>query len=78
MSRGAARGRPWVASKASQASVHVPRCSLLHVTGSTAQRGFVDEVIEPHLTRARISEDLELLKTKKVERPWKKHANIPL
>jgi len=43
-----------------------------------AQRGFVDEVIKPHLTRQRICEDLEVLANKKVTRPWKKHGNIPL
>jgi len=43
-----------------------------------AQRGFVDEVIAPQLTRERICEDLQLLKGKQVARPWKKHANIPL
>jgi len=43
-----------------------------------AQRGFVDEVIDPHMTRERICEDLELLASKQVHRPWKKHANIPL
>ncbi|KAL1495187.1 hypothetical protein AB1Y20_017052 [Prymnesium parvum] len=43
-----------------------------------AQRGFVDEVIQPSLTRTRICEDLELLRDKQVTRPWKKHSNIPL
>jgi len=43
-----------------------------------AQRGFVDEVITPSLTRTRICEDLELLRGKKASMPWKKHSNIPL
>jgi len=43
-----------------------------------AQRGFVDDVLDPSITRQRICEDLELLRTKKAERPWRKHGNIPL
>jgi propionyl-CoA carboxylase beta chain len=41
-------------------------------------RGYVDDVIEPSTTRKRICEDLELLQTKKLDNPWKKHGNIPL
>ena len=29
-------------------------------------------------TRQRLCEDLEMLRTKKAERPWRKHGNIPL
>lgn len=43
-----------------------------------AQRGFVDDVIDPATTRTRLCEDLELLATKDVERTWRKHGNIPL
>jgi len=43
-----------------------------------AQRGFVDDVIDPAETRLRVSEDLEVLRTKEVQRPWRKHGNIPL
>jgi propionyl-CoA carboxylase beta chain len=43
-----------------------------------AERGFVDDVIEPRTTRRRICEDLEFLESKKIEDPWRKHSNIPL
>ena len=43
-----------------------------------AERGFVDDIIEPRATRQRICEDLELLETKELENPWRKHSNIPL
>ncbi|XP_062971375.1 propionyl-CoA carboxylase beta chain, mitochondrial isoform X3 [Cynocephalus volans] len=43
-----------------------------------AVRGFVDDIIQPSTTRARICCDLEVLASKKVQRPWRKHANIPL
>lgn len=43
-----------------------------------AQRGFVDDIIEPTNTRRHICEDLDVLETKKLENPWKKHGNIPL
>ena len=43
-----------------------------------AVRGYVDDIIEPRITRRRICQDLDLLATKKLQNPWKKHANIPL
>ncbi|XP_015995849.2 propionyl-CoA carboxylase beta chain, mitochondrial [Rousettus aegyptiacus] len=43
-----------------------------------AVRGFVDDIILPSSTRARICCDLDVLASKKVQRPWRKHANIPL
>ncbi len=44
----------------------------------SAELGYTDEVIEPTLTRLRIIEALEMLKTKKDVNPPKKHGNIPL
>ncbi|OQV22663.1 Propionyl-CoA carboxylase beta chain, mitochondrial [Hypsibius exemplaris] len=43
-----------------------------------ANRGFIDDIIEPHTTRYRINRDLDLLQSKKSVNPWKKHGNIPL
>ncbi len=43
-----------------------------------AERGFVDEVIEPRLTRRRLIGGLELLRNKRDQNPPKKHGNIPL
>jgi propionyl-CoA carboxylase beta chain len=43
-----------------------------------AVRGYVDDIIEPRTTRRRICQDLEVLQTKKISNPWKKHGNIPL
>jgi len=43
-----------------------------------AQRGFVDDVIEPKTTRLRLCQDLEMLSTKQLKNPFKKHGNIPL
>lgn len=43
-----------------------------------AQRGFIDYVIDPATTRSIINNDLDVLATKKVERPWRKHGNVPL
>uniref|UniRef100_A0A5F8GPH4 Propionyl-CoA carboxylase beta chain, mitochondrial n=1 Tax=Monodelphis domestica TaxID=13616 RepID=A0A5F8GPH4_MONDO len=40
--------------------------------------GFVDDIIQPSSTRARICQDLDVLASKKQASPWKKHANIPL
>jgi len=43
-----------------------------------AERGFIDEVIQPHSTRRRVTRAFAMLKSKKREMPWKKHDNIPL
>jgi propionyl-CoA carboxylase beta chain len=43
-----------------------------------ANYGFIDDVIMPHGTRRRICRSLNMLKTKELKNPWKKHANIPL
>lgn len=45
---------------------------------SAASRGYVDEVIDPADTRARLIGGLELLRTKVDSNPRKKHGNIPL
>ena len=43
-----------------------------------AERGYIDEVIQPRSTRKRICRALALVKDKKLENPWKKHGNLPL
>jgi propionyl-CoA carboxylase beta chain len=43
-----------------------------------AERGFVDAVIEPHDTRRKLIQALEMLDTKRDKNPPKKHGNIPL
>lgn len=43
-----------------------------------AERGYIDEVIQPHGTRRRVARAFALLKGKKLENPWKKHDNLPL
>ena len=43
-----------------------------------AERGYIDEVIQPHNTRRRVARALALLQNKKLDNPWKKHDNIPL
>ncbi|MDP8269706.1 MAG: carboxyl transferase domain-containing protein, partial [Candidatus Tenebribacter davisii] len=43
-----------------------------------AKKGYVDDIIEPAQTRFRIIRALEMLATKRVSNPPKKHGNIPL
>ncbi len=43
-----------------------------------AERGFVDDVIEPASTRIRLVDALNMLSSKRESRPPKKHGNIPL
>ena len=43
-----------------------------------AERGFIDEVIEPAVTRRKLIRALSLLQNKRDTNPPKKHGNIPL
>jgi propionyl-CoA carboxylase beta chain len=43
-----------------------------------AQRGYVDDVIEASQTRRAVSRALDALANKRVDRPHRKHGNIPL
>jgi acetyl-CoA carboxylase carboxyltransferase component len=43
-----------------------------------AERGYIDDVIDPAETRARLVSGLSLLSSKRDDRPGRKHGNIPL
>lgn len=43
-----------------------------------AERGFVDDIIEPSVTRSRLIDGFNMLASKQVSRPARKHGNIPL
>lgn len=43
-----------------------------------AQRGFIDEVIEPQYTRRKLIKAFSMLENKEVVKPNRKHGNIPL
>lgn len=43
-----------------------------------AERGYIDDVIEPEVSRIRIADALDMLSSKRESRPFKKHGNIPL
>jgi acetyl-CoA carboxylase carboxyltransferase component len=43
-----------------------------------AERGYVDDVIDPADTRRVLCQSLELLRTKREELPKRKHGNVPL
>ncbi len=43
-----------------------------------AERGFVDDVIEPAATRARLVDAFDMLASKRETRPAKKHGNFPV
>ena len=45
---------------------------------AAAERGYVDDVIEPRETRPKVIRALEMLKNKRESLPPKKHGNIPL
>ena len=41
-------------------------------------RGYIDDVIMPRNTRARVARSFAMLRDKRLENPWRKHGNIPL
>ncbi len=43
-----------------------------------ARNGMIDDVIDPRETRPTIIRALELAEGKRVERPWKRHAVVPV
>jgi propionyl-CoA carboxylase beta chain len=43
-----------------------------------AERGYIDDVIEPSMTRSKVAGALRVLRTKRVALPKRKHGNIPL
>jgi acetyl-CoA carboxylase carboxyltransferase component len=43
-----------------------------------AERGYVDDVIEPSETRRKVAAGLRLLESKREEMPQRKHGNVPL
>ncbi|NOX50209.1 MAG: acyl-CoA carboxylase subunit beta [Gammaproteobacteria bacterium] len=43
-----------------------------------ASRGYIDDIITPRETRARVCRSFAMLRDKKLENPWRKHGNIPL
>ena len=45
---------------------------------TAAERGFVDDVLEPKETRPRLIRDLRMLESKRKDQPDRKHGNIPL
>ena len=45
---------------------------------TAADRGFVDDVLEPQNTRPQLISDLEMLRSKRKSQPDRKHGNIPL
>jgi acetyl-CoA carboxylase carboxyltransferase component len=45
---------------------------------AAAERGYVDDVIDPAETRVKLIAGLSMLKTKREELPQRKHGNMPL
>jgi propionyl-CoA carboxylase beta chain len=45
---------------------------------AAAERGYIDDVIEPRRTRPKLIRAMRMLQSKTTSRPWRKHGNIPL
>jgi acetyl-CoA carboxylase carboxyltransferase component len=62
---------------ARQSLIDEYRRSLMHPYYG-AERGLVDDVIDPRDTRSAIHAGLEMLRTKRAVLPQRKHGNAPL
>ena len=45
---------------------------------NAAERGYIDDVIDPAETRIKLIAGLKMLQTKRAELPRRKHGNMPL
>jgi acetyl-CoA carboxylase carboxyltransferase component len=45
---------------------------------AAAERGYVDDVIDPAETRTKLISGLKMLQSKREELPRRKHGNMPL
>jgi propionyl-CoA carboxylase beta chain len=45
---------------------------------TAAEMGFIDDVLDPRETRPYLIQALSMIRTKRPERPPRKHGNIPL
>ena len=43
-----------------------------------AERGYIDDIIQPSSTRTYINRALDILENKRVAQPWRKHSNITM
>ncbi|MBN1856145.1 MAG: acyl-CoA carboxylase subunit beta, partial [Dehalococcoidia bacterium] len=43
-----------------------------------AERGYIDDIIQPSSTRMYINRALDILENKSVAQPWRKHSNITM
>jgi acetyl-CoA carboxylase carboxyltransferase component len=69
------KAEDWVAKKAELVAEYRKKFASPYVA---AERGFIDDVIEPKETRPRLINGLEMLSNKRDSNPAKKHGNIPL
>ncbi len=45
---------------------------------AAASRGYIDDIIKPYATRAKICKSFAILESKKIRCEWKKHDNLPM
>jgi len=43
-----------------------------------AERGYVDDIVQPEYTREIIIDNLKILETKNRQKPQRRHSNLPL
>ncbi|HSA99155.1 MAG TPA: acyl-CoA carboxylase subunit beta [Anaerolineales bacterium] len=69
------KAKDWVTKKAELVAEYREKFASPYVA---AERGYIDDVIEPKETRPRLINGLEMLSNKRDSNPAKKHGNIPL
>ncbi|MBN2117851.1 MAG: acyl-CoA carboxylase subunit beta [Anaerolineales bacterium] len=69
------KAKDWVKKKAELVAEYREKFASPYVA---AERGYIDDVIEPKETRPRLINGLEMLSNKRDSNPAKKHGNIPL
>ncbi len=69
------KAKDWVKKKAELVADYREKFASPYVA---AERGYIDDVIEPKETRPRLINGLEMLSNKRDSNPAKKHGNIPL
>ena len=74
-----AAGAALARERAANANISVADYTAKHANPyEAAERGIVDDVIDPAETRRKLIAGLDMLRTKREELPRRKHGNVPL
>jgi len=66
-----------IADEELKANIHEYRTKIASPFFAASQ-GYLDDIIKPQNTRWKLCASLKFLRNKKIDKPWRKHGNIPL